>query len=103
MMGDLSITLCSYALTLCSFSLTLCCASGVTTDAWGVRMCLIFTCNFLMSALPLAVVPALVVTSASSLVIARKCWCCVRFRTWQCWGNSSVDPDILYALVSGTK
>ena len=102
-MGDSSITLCSSALTLCSSALTLCCARGVATDAWGVRMCFIFTCNFLMSALPLAVVPALVVTSASSSVSARKCWCCVRFGTWQCWGNSSVDPDILYALVSGTK
>jgi hypothetical protein len=62
MMGVLSITLCSSALTLCSSSLTLCFACGVATDAWGVRMCLIFTCNFLMSALPFAVVPALVVT-----------------------------------------
>ena len=103
MMGDLSITLCSSALTLCSSSLTLCCACGGGIDAWGVRMFLIFTCNFLMSALPFAVVPALVVTSASSLVSARRCWCCIRFGTWQCCGNSSVDPNILYALVSGTK
>ncbi len=50
------ITLCSSALTLCSSSLTLCCACGVATDAWGVRMLLIFTCNFLMSAHPFAVV-----------------------------------------------
>ena len=103
MMGDWSITLCSSALTLCSSHLTLCCACGVAIDVWGVRMCLIFTCNFLMSALPFAVVPALVVTLASSSVSAHRCWCCVRFGTWQCWGNSSVDPDILYALVSGTK
>ena len=52
MMGVLSITLCSSTLTLCSSSLTFCCARGVATDAWGVRMCVIFTCNFLMSALP---------------------------------------------------
>ncbi len=103
MMGDSSITLCSSALTLSSFFLTLCCARGVATDAWSVRMCLIFTCNFLMSACPFAVVPALVVTSASSSVSARRCWSCVRFGTWQCWGNSSIDPDILYTLVSGTK
>ena len=103
MMGDSSITLCSSTRTLCSSSLTLCCACGVATDAWGARMCLIFICNCLMSALPFAVVPALVVTSASSLVSARKCWCCVRFGTWQCCGKSSVEPDILYALISGTK
>jgi hypothetical protein len=102
-MGDSSITLCSSALTLCSSALTLCCARGVATDAWGVRMCFIFTCNFLISALPLAVVPALVVTSASSSVSSRRCCCGVRFGTWQCCGNSSDDPDILYALVSGTK
>ena len=23
--------------------------------------------------------------------------------TWQCWGNSSADPEIRYACVSGTK
>ena len=103
MMGDLSITLCYSTLTLCSSSFTLCWARGAATDAWGVRMCLIFTCNFLMSALPLAVVPALVVTLASSSVSAHRCWCCVRFGTWQCWGNSSVDPNILYSLVSGTN
>jgi hypothetical protein len=75
LMGVLSIILCSSALTLCSSSLTLCCAFGVATDAWGVRMLLIFTCNFLMSALPFAVVPALVVTLDSSSVSACTCWC----------------------------
>ncbi len=66
-------------------------------------MDLIFVCSFLMSSLPLAVFPVLVVTSANCSVSSLKCWCGVRFGTWQCWGNSSVDPDILYALVSGTK
>ncbi len=80
-MGDSSITLCFSALTLCSFSLTLCCACGVAADAGGVRMFLIVICNFLMSARPLAVVPVLFVTSASSSVSARKCWCCVKFGT----------------------
>ena len=98
-----SLTLCSSSLTLCSSSLTLCCACGVAVEAGGVRMDLICVCSFLMSALPLAVVPALVVTLANSLVSALKCWCGVRFGTWQCCGISSVDPDILYALVSGTK
>ena len=75
MMGVLSINLCSSALTLCSSSLTLCCAHGVATDAWGVRICLIFISNFLMIGLPFAVVPALVVTSSSSSVSAFKYWC----------------------------
>ena len=66
-------------------------------------MDLICACNFLMSILPFAVVPAPVVTSANSLVSALKSWCGVIFGTWQCCGNISVDPDILYALVSGTK
>ena len=97
------ITLCSSSCTRYSSSLTLCCACGVAVEAGGVRMDLICFCSFLMSVLPLAVVPALVVTSANSLVSALKCWCGVRFGTWQCCGNSSVDPKILYALVLGTK
>ena len=81
MMGVSSITLCSSSLTLCSSSLTLCCARGVAIDAWGVRMFWICVCSFLISSLPLAVVPALVVTLANSLVSALKCWCSVRFGT----------------------
>ena len=102
-MGVLSITLCSSSLTLCSSSLTRCCACGVAVEAGGVSMDLISVCSFLMSSLPLAVVPALVVTSDNSLVSAMKCWCGVRFGTWQCCGNSSVDLEILYALLLGTK
>jgi hypothetical protein len=97
------ITLCSSALTFCSSSITLCSVRGVAAKAGGVRMDLIFVCSFLMSSLPLAAVLALVVTLANSLVSALKCWCGVRFGTWHCCGNSSVDPEILYALVSGTK
>ena len=81
MMGVSLITLCYSSLTLCYSSLTLCCARGVAVEAGGVRMHLICVCSFLMSALPLAVVPALVVTSANSLVSARKCWCEVRLGT----------------------
>ena len=88
MMGVLLITLCSSSLTLCSSSLTLCCVCGVAIDACGVRMFFICICKFLISARPLAVVPALVVMLANSLVSARKCWSGVRFGTWQCWGNS---------------
>ncbi len=90
-------------ITLCSSSLTLCCTCGVAIDAWEVRIVLICVCSLLMSILPLAVVPALVVTSANSLVSALKCWWGVRFGTWQCCGKSYVDPKILYTLVSGTK
>ena len=66
-------------------------------------MDLIYTCSFLMSVLPLAVVPAPVVTLANSLVSALKCWCGVRFGTWQCCGNSCADLKIMHALFLGTK
>ena len=102
-MGESSSTLCSSSLTHCSSSLTLCCACGVAVEAGGVSMYLIFVCRTFMGDLPLAVVPALVVTSANSSVSARKCWCGVRLGTWQCCGKSSVDPEILHALVLGTK
>ncbi len=81
MMGVLSTTLCSSSLTLCSSSLTLCSIRGVDVEAGGMRMHLIVICRTLMNALPLAVVPALVVTLANSLVSARKCWCGVRLGT----------------------
>ena len=103
MLGVSLITLCYSSLTLCSSSLTLCCARGVAVEAGGVRMDLIFVCRTLMSALPLAVVPAPVATSANSSVSAHKCLCVLRLGTWQCCGNSSVDPELLYALVLGTK
>ena len=80
MIGVLSITLCFSSCTLCSLSLTLCCACGVVVEAGGVRMDLICICSFLMSALPLAVVPTLVATLANSSV-SRKCWCGVRLGT----------------------
>ena len=67
--------------TLCLSSLTLCSIHGVDVELGGVRMLLIVVCRTLMSALPLAVVPALVVTLANSLVSARKCWCGVRLGT----------------------
>ena len=81
MMDVTSITLCSSSLILCSTSLTLCSVCGVAVEAGGVRMKLIFVCRISMSALPLDVVPATVVTSADSLVSALKCWCGVRLGT----------------------
>ena len=103
MIGVLLFTLCSSSCTLCSSSLILCYACGVAFEAGGVRMDLIFACSFLMSVLTIAVVPALVFTLDNSLVSALKCWWGVRFGTWQCCGNSSVDPKILYAPVLATK
>ena len=103
MIGVLSATLCSSSLMLCSSSLTLCSVRGVVVEAGGVRMHFILVFRTLMSAHPLVVIPSLVVTSANSLVSACKCWCGVRLRTWQCCGKSSVDPEILYALVLRTK
>ena len=81
MMGVLSTTLCSSSLTFCSSSLTLCSVRSVDVEAGGVRMHLILVCRTLMSALPLDVVPAMVVTSANSSVSACKCWCGVRLGT----------------------
>ena len=72
MMCVSSITLCYSSLTLCSTSLTLCSVRGVAVESGGVRMHFIFDCRVLMSALPLAVVSALVVTLDNSLVSARK-------------------------------
>jgi hypothetical protein len=37
----------------------------------------------------------------SSWVSARRCCSGVKFGSWQCWGNSSANPEIRYALVSG--
>ena len=42
------------------------------------------------------------VSSVSSSVKARRCCILVRFGSWQCCGYTSVDPEILYARVSGT-
>ena len=63
MMGDPSITICSSTITLCS-------VCGVAVKARGVRMHLMFAWRILMRALPLVVVPALVVTLANSLASA---------------------------------
>jgi hypothetical protein len=46
------------------------------------------------SAMPVAV--------CNSLVSAFKCALLLRLGSWQCCGNSSADPEILYARMSGT-
>ncbi len=43
----------------------------------------------------------IVVTSSS--ITSRRCSFHMRKGSWQCCGNNSADPDILYAFVSGTK
>jgi hypothetical protein len=67
----------------------------------GVRMALIAFPNDLMSVQPLCVLAAMPVVISNSLG-AFKCALLLRFGTWQCWGNSSADPEILYAHILGT-
>jgi len=55
-----------------------------------------------MHARPCGVAAAILVSSESSSVNARRCCMLVRFGSWQCCGYTSVDPEILYARVSET-
>ena len=68
----------------------------------GFRMAVIAFPNDLMSVQPLCVLAAMPVFISNSSVSAFKCALLLRLGTWQCWGNSSADPEILYAHVSGT-
>ena len=95
MIGESSITLCCRS---CSASLTLCSSSFAVA---GSNILTILVCRFLMHARPCGVVAAIFVSSASSSVKARRCCMLVRFGSWQCCGYTSVDPEILYARVSG--
>ena len=70
--------------------------------AGGLRMALIAFPNTLMSVRHLCVLAAMPLVFSNSLVSAFKCALVLRLGTWQCWGNSSADPKILYARVSGT-
>ena len=94
--GELSITLC-----FCSFSanLTLCSLAFATN---GFSILVMLDWRFLMHARPCGVVAAILVSSASLSVNAHRCCMLVRFGSWQCCGNTSVDPEILYARVLGT-
>ena len=65
-------------------------------------MALIAFPNNLMSVRPLCVLAVMPVVVFNSSVSAFKCALLLRLGTWQCWGNSSADPKILYARVSGT-
>ena len=72
-MGVSSITLCcrshSSVLTLCSLSIVTC----------GFNMLVILVCRFLMYVRPRGVVAAILVSSVSSSVNARRCWRFVKF------------------------
>ncbi len=90
MLGELSITLCCSNLTLCS-------STGSTGTGrkrgGGVRMSPMCVCRSVSSQRPFVVVPALVPSTANSSVNSHRCWCGVKFGSWQCWGNNSVEPD----------
>ncbi len=97
MMGVLSITLCCC---ICiSLSRTLCSSNALVE----FKIFLMFSWRSLMSRRPFCVALAIAVALANSSVSAWKCWCSVRFGSWQCCGNSSVDPETRYAQVSGIK
>ncbi len=97
MMGVLSITLCCF---ICiSLSLTLCSSNALV----GFKIFLMFSWRSLMSRRPFCVALAIAVESANSSVSTQKCWCGVRFSSWQCCGNSLVEPEIRYARVLGMK
>ncbi len=65
-------------------------------------MALIAFPNDLMSVRPLCILADVPVVISNSLVSAFKCALLLRIGTWHCWGNSSTDPEILYARISGT-
>ncbi len=93
-MGDSSFTLCSSSLTLCS-------TLSVAVELGGVRIALILDWSSLMNLRPVGVAPAMAVASANLSMSACKCWCAVKFDTWQCCGKSSGDLEIQYAHFLG--
>ena len=85
MMGGASVILCIVvigvsSITLCclSFSIILTCCSSLFVAA-GSNILMILAWRFLMHARPCGVVAAILVSSASSLVNARRCCIFVRF------------------------
>lgn len=97
--GVSSITLCSSAYTLCSSDIVGI-AGGIMGG--GVRTSLMCDWSRVSRRRPFVVLPALLPSAANSSVSARKCWCGVNTGNWQCCGKSSVEPEMRYALVSGT-
>ena len=80
MMGVLSITLCCCICIL--FFLTLCSSNALV----GFKIFVMFAWRSLMSRRPFCVALAIAVDLANLSVSARKCWCGVRFGSWQCCG-----------------
>ena len=68
----------------------------------GVRMALMAVARLLMRWRPLGVPAVVAVAVCNSLVSALRCALGLRFRTWQCCGNISADPEMQYACVFGT-
>ena len=68
----------------------------------GVMMALMAVARLLMRRGPLGVPAAVTVAVCNSLVSALRCALGLRFRTWQCCGNISADPEMQYACVFGT-
>ena len=93
--GASSITLCCHS---CSTSLILC-SLAFATDGFSILVMLDW--RFLMHACPCGVVAAIFVSLEISSVNACRCCIFVRFGSWQCCRYTSVDPEILYARVSG--
>ena len=68
----------------------------------GVKKALMAMARLLMRRHPLVVFAAVAVAVCNSSVSALRCALGLRFGTWQCCGNSSADPKMQYASVSGT-
>ncbi len=68
----------------------------------GVKMALMAVARLLMRRRPLVVPAAVAVAVCNSLVSALRCALGLRFRTWQCCGKSSANPEMRYAHISGT-
>jgi hypothetical protein len=73
-----------------------------STLVCGIRMSSRAFCKHLISIWPFCICDGMPVDICSPLVSAFRCALLLRFGTWQCCGNNSADPEILYARISGT-
>ena len=65
----------------------------------GVRMASMAVARLLMRWRPLCVPAAVTVAVCNSSVSALRCTVGLRFRTWQCYGNSLANPKRWYAPI----
>ena len=65
----------------------------------GIRMALMAMAILLMRRRPLGVPAAVTVAVCNSSVSALRCTVGLRFRTWQCYGNSLANPKRWYAPI----